>query len=329
MSLSRKNSAGPHGPLLLPSRAEQNARPSAGHFPDHATDRAADRSSERLGRLRASPAILRFGPFEVNCERRELRKHGMKIRLEEKPFDILEALLREPGKLVTRDALRAKLWPDTFVSFEHCLNTAVNKLREAVGDSAHFFRFIETVRGRGYRFIGRLESESPADARPAVLLMLPFRTHDANRAVDSFAAGLTDELSARFGQLDSAQLALVPASVALLYARAESSAKEVTQNAGADLVLEGSIRHAAGRVRVTLQLARAGSSLGQIPDQLCIWSGIYERPISPPFVHQAEIAQLVVSSIASEFGLESSRAFPQPHPPALALQHSRMQKLGS
>lgn len=314
MSISRKNIAGSKGPLLLPSRSERNAQSVA--------DRSTHPYADRLSQLKASPLILRFGPFEVNLERRELRKHGMKIRLEEKPFDILEALLHKPGELVTREVLRAKLWPDTFVSFEHCLNTAINKLREAVGDSAHFFRFIETVRGRGYRFIGHIEPDSPADARPAVLLVLPLRSQGGNRAVDSFAVGLTDELSARLAQLNPQCLALVPASIALQYGRADSSIKYIAHNAGADLLIEGSIRHAAGRVRVTLQLARAA-------DQLCIWSEIYERPMAPPLASQAEIAQLVASSIASEFGLASSRAFPQPNPPALALQHSRMQKLGS
>ena len=97
--------------------------------------------------------IVRFGTFEVNLHSHELRKHGMRIRLEEKPFQILELLLERAGHVVTRRALREKLWPDTVVGYEHGLNTAVNKLRDLLGDSARSPRFVETLPGLGYRFI--------------------------------------------------------------------------------------------------------------------------------------------------------------------------------
>ncbi len=89
--------------------------------------------------------VVRFGTFEVNLHSRELRKHGMRIRLEEKPFQILESLLERAGHVVTRRALRERLWPDTHVGYEHNLNTAVNKLRELLGDSAQSPRFVETL----------------------------------------------------------------------------------------------------------------------------------------------------------------------------------------
>src|SRR5215472_2456437 len=97
-------------------------------------------------------APLSFGAFEVNLQSRELRKHGLRIRLEEKPFLILEMLLENAGQIVNRQALCDRLWPDTHVSFQHSLNTAVNKLRDQLGDSAHAPRFIETVPRLGYRF---------------------------------------------------------------------------------------------------------------------------------------------------------------------------------
>ena len=81
--------------------------------------------------------VARFGSFEVNLQAGELRKKGVKIRLQEKPFQMLSALLEHPGELVTREALRERLWSsDTFVDFDGSLNTAVGKLREALGDSA-------------------------------------------------------------------------------------------------------------------------------------------------------------------------------------------------
>jgi DNA-binding winged helix-turn-helix (wHTH) protein len=95
----------------------------------------------------------RFGAFEVAFVSRELRKHGMRLRMEEKPFQILELLLENPGEVVTRRTLREKLWPDTIVGYEHGLNTAINKLRDLLGDSARSPRYIETLPRLGYRFI--------------------------------------------------------------------------------------------------------------------------------------------------------------------------------
>jgi Tol biopolymer transport system component/DNA-binding winged helix-turn-helix (wHTH) protein len=100
-----------------------------------------------------------FGPFEVDPSREELRKGGLPIRLAGQPFQILVALLARPAELVTRAELREQIWGEgTFVDFEHSLNAAVNKLRRALNDSADNPRYIETVAGRGYRFIGSLES---------------------------------------------------------------------------------------------------------------------------------------------------------------------------
>lgn len=113
-----------------------------------------------------SAARLAFGPFEVNAATGELRKTGIRIRLAGQPFRILLALLAVPGDLVTREQLRDQLWADTtFVDFEQGLNAAVNRLRRSLGDSADKPRYIETIPGRGYRFIGSLIPQ-PAPAPP-------------------------------------------------------------------------------------------------------------------------------------------------------------------
>ncbi len=105
-----------------------------------------------------------FGPFEVDVETGELRKNGCKIRLQEKSFQVLIALLERRGNLVSREQLRQRLWaPDTFVDFENGLNTAVSKLRDALGDPAEVSRYVETLSRRGYRFVAPIE-ESPATA---------------------------------------------------------------------------------------------------------------------------------------------------------------------
>src|SRR5467141_3057785 len=103
--------------------------------------------------VRSRP-ILRFRVFEVDVRARELRKQGVRIKLQEQPFHILTVLLQRPGEVVTREELRSQNWPaDTFVDFDNSLNTAINKLREALGDSADNPRFIETLPRRGYRLI--------------------------------------------------------------------------------------------------------------------------------------------------------------------------------
>lgn len=108
----------------------------------------------------------RFGPFAVETASRELRKQGIALRLAGKPFELLLALLERPGELVSREELRSRLWPDTHVDFDRGLNNAVNRLRAVLSDSAAVPRFIETVPGRGYRWIGPLERIEPEVALP-------------------------------------------------------------------------------------------------------------------------------------------------------------------
>src|SRR5262249_3985970 len=112
--------------------------------------------------------VVQFGVFELNRRAGELRKHGTRIRLQPKSMQILCALLERPGEIVTRDELKARLWPDdTFVDFESGLNTAVNRLRLALGDSASHPPYVETEARAGYRFIGA------APPKPALALSLP------------------------------------------------------------------------------------------------------------------------------------------------------------
>ncbi len=109
---------------------------------------------------------LRFSSFELDLRSRELRKHGLKIKLQDQPLEILALLLEKPGEVVTREELRDRLWPaDTFVDFDHSLNSAVKKLRQALNDDPDVPRFIETLPRRGYRFIAPLRNGAP-DATP-------------------------------------------------------------------------------------------------------------------------------------------------------------------
>jgi DNA-binding winged helix-turn-helix (wHTH) protein/Flp pilus assembly protein TadD len=127
---------------------------------------------------------LRFGPFEVDLENRELRKHGIRVKLQRKPFQILEYLLQRPGQLVMRNDLAQLLWPDMHVSFDHSLNTAVNALRRALGDTSRNARFIETRTGLGYRFMAPVEEVGGAVAHAEAGIQL----------VQSNAAGVGTEV---------------------------------------------------------------------------------------------------------------------------------------
>jgi len=118
--------------------------------------------SPEIGR---KTGIARFGVFEADLDARELRKQGRRLRLQDQPFAVLAILLERSGNVISRDELRQRLWPaDTFVDFDHSLNTAVKKLRQALDDDTKSPRFIETLPKRGYRFIGTLEPQAKLPA---------------------------------------------------------------------------------------------------------------------------------------------------------------------
>ena len=136
-------------------------------------------------------SVVRFAEYEADLRSGELWRQGHRLKLQDKPFQVLAALLQRPGELVTREELRQGLWPaDTFVDFEHGLNTAVNKVREALRDSANNPRFIETLPRRGYRFIG------PINNSEEVRAALPSQVGTQSAAADLSAAETSELPSA-------------------------------------------------------------------------------------------------------------------------------------
>lgn len=127
--------------------------------------------------------VLRFGVFELDLQAGELRKSGVKIKLQEQPFQILSLLLQRPGQVVTREEIRQHLWPaDTFVDFDHSLNSAVKKLRQALGDDSDNARFIETLPRRGYRLIVPVWPDVPAAGAQISQGVAPASTNSSKRA---------------------------------------------------------------------------------------------------------------------------------------------------
>src|SRR5260370_15116735 len=116
-----------------------------------------------------SSRVVRVGLYEVDLDRGELRKNGLKVKLQDRPFEILTILLERPSQVVTRQEFRRRVWPaDTFVDFDHSLNASINKLRQALDEVADNPRFVATVGRRGYRFIAPMNDTN--DAEPIAAL---------------------------------------------------------------------------------------------------------------------------------------------------------------
>jgi len=263
----------------------------------------------------SSGALECFGAFEVDFQSRKLRKHGMRIRFEEQPFQILEMLVNRVGEVVTRKALREKLWPNTIVGYEHSLNTAVNKMREILGDSAQSPRFIETVPRVGYRFIAPVtklqRASSPAEKK--MLMALPFENLSGGREREYFADGLTEEMVSQLAKLDPKRLGVIARTSANQYKVAKKTIGEIAQELNLDYVLEGSVRGNGKRVRITTQLIETRA-------QTHLWSGSYDRDLLDVLNVQSEVARQVGRAVALELLPEdSSKSLPLEASPARAL----------
>jgi TolB-like protein len=239
--------------------------------------------------------LMRFGTFEVNLHSRELRKHGMRIRLEEKPFQILEMLLERAGHVVTRRALREKLWPDTVVGYEHGLNTAVNKLRDLLGDSARSPRFVETLPRLGYRFVApvMIPGKPVATESKRMLLVLPFESLCGDDEQEFFAEGLTEEMISQLGQLNPKRLGVIARTSAIQYKASKKSIGEIAAELRVDCVLEGCVRCNGRRVRITGQLI-------ETRDQTHLWSATYDRDLRDALEVQTDVARQIGKALAPQ-----------------------------
>lgn len=241
------------------------------------------------------PPKVRFGFFEVDFEARELRKQGSRMRLEEKPFQVLELLLQRAGQVVTRRALRERLWPDTHVGFEHSLNTAVNKLREQLGDSAQNPRYVETLPRLGYRFIAELEKPkrhiSPTGKK--MLAVLPLEYLSGSPEEEYFADGLTEEMISQLGQLSPKRLGIISRTSSCQYKGTKKPVGIIAEELGVHFVIEGSVRRDGKRVRITVQLVDA-------QDQTHLWSASYDRDLRDVLSVQADVARQIGQALAVE-----------------------------
>jgi len=279
-----------------------------------------------------------FGTFEVNAKAGELRKQGIRIKLHEKPLQVLLALLEHPGEVVTRKELQERLWPqDTFVEFENGLNNAISRLREVLGDTSGSPRFIETVPRHGYRFLAEVAEAAPSrlaipskwllalgsilvaglavgavyrlahGREPAIhsLAVLPFRNLSAGAPDEFFTDGMTDAVTTELAKLDVSKV-ISETSVAQ-FKDTKKSVPEIARALEVDAVVEGAVLREGNQVRITVQLIRGDTDRH-------VWAESYERQMTDILALQDEVALGVAHAIKLELspGAAGQSSSPKP-----------------
>ena len=229
---------------------------------------------------------VRFGSFEMDEITGELCKDGVKIRLQEQPFQILQILLEHPGEVVTREELRKRVWPsDTFVDFDHGINNAIKRLREALGDTAETPRFIETIPRRGYRFMAALDSK---DQRIPSLVVLPLENLSRDPEQEYFADGLTEALITSLAKISA--LRVVSRTTAMHYKGTRQPLPLIARELGVEIVVEGTVLRSGERVRISVQLIEAQTDTH-------LWAESYERKLQDILTLHSEVAQKVAREV--------------------------------
>jgi DNA-binding winged helix-turn-helix (wHTH) protein/tetratricopeptide (TPR) repeat protein len=245
---------------------------------------------------------FRFRSFELDIAAYELRRNGRSIRLERQPMDVLILLVERRGQLVSRGDIIDRLWGrDVFVDVETGVHTAVRKIRQALRDSRQEPKFVETVSGKGYRFIADVEviaavSGMTADvqlgggaaATRVTLAVLPFENRGSDREREYLAAALTDETSASLAQIDPGRL--IVKGRTLGYKGTTKTAAEIGRELSVEYLVESSICAESDRLRITVKLIR-------VSDQEYVWSESYERRPTSVLGFQQELSRAIAQQI--------------------------------
>ena len=237
---------------------------------------------------------IHFGPFELDVRAGELRKGDARIRLTEQPLQVLLMLLERPGEVVLREEIRARLWPDsTVVEFDHGINSAVRRLRDALRDSADKPRYVETLPRRGYRFIGQVKPAmvSPVAVTPSIAV-LPFANLSGDKENEYFSDGLAEEIINNLARVPG--LKVIARTSAFAFKGKQEDIRRIAAALGVANILEGSVRRAGSRIRVVAQLIAAA-------DGSHLWSERYDREMADIFSIQDEIAQAISSALQVQF----------------------------
>ena len=243
-----------------------------------------------------------FGAFELNTQTGEFRKYGVNVKLGGQPSQLLTLLVERRGELVTRQEIREALWNDgTHTDFDHGVDTVIQRIRGALGDSARAPRFIETLPRRGYRFIAPVqekENHSAPTRKPLELprvAVLPFKPGGGDPEMASFAQGLTEDITAGISQFR--HLVVVSSSAAAHY-QGRTNAREIGEELGARFLIEGRIRKTASTIRVNVQLI--GTATGAH-----LWADTMSHAVDGSDLLQAqdELTDRIVATVADPFGV--------------------------
>jgi TolB-like protein len=247
--------------------------------------------------FRSSRTLVRFGEFELDQNAGELRRDGSKIRLQEQPLQILRILLEQPGRVVPREELQKRIWPsDTFVDFDHGINNAIKRLREALGDTAETPRFIETLPRRGYRFLNAVATPN-AEVSIAVL---PFLSLSADPDNEIFADGICEEIISSLAQIKNLHVTARTSSFA--FKGKHVDLRVIGEQLNVRTVMEGSVRKSENRLRITAQLVNAA-------DGYHLWSETYDREMKDVFAIQEEIAKSIAQRLEVTLDSEQQPLF--------------------
>ena len=250
------------------------------------------------------PQVVHFGVYEADLRAGELLKQGFRIRLREQSFQVLAILLEHHGDVVTREELSKRLWPNgTFVDFEQGLNAAVNRLREALGDSPENPRFIETLARRGYRFIASLAA-SPV-GRIQSLAVLPLENLSRDPEQEYFAEGLTEALITTLAKIGA--LRVVSRTTAMHYKGVHRPLPEIARELNVDAIVEGTVQRSGARVCISAQLVHA------LTDNH-LWAETYDRDLGDVLALQSEVAQAIAREVQVKLTPQEQAHLAQVHP---------------
>ena len=238
-----------------------------------------------------SRETFRFRDFELDVAAYELRRNGRPIRLERQPMDVLIMLIERRGMLVSRNDIVDRLWGrDVFVDVETGVHTAIRKIRQALRDSREKPVFVETISGKGYRFIAAVEAVSAPQATRVTLAVLPFENFSGDADREYLADGLAEETIASIGQVDPEHVSVIGRTSIMVYKRTTKSLAEIGRELGVDYLLESSLQAEKGRLRVTSKLIRAC-------DQVLLWSAVYDRKPDSMLEVQRELSTAIAEQV--------------------------------
>ncbi|HWS68240.1 MAG TPA: winged helix-turn-helix domain-containing protein [Steroidobacteraceae bacterium] len=244
-----------------------------------------------------------FGAYRLDAQGRMLFREGARVALPPKVAELLVALVQAAGTVVTREHLLERLWPDTVVE-EGSLTSHISLLRKTLGRDSNGGEFIETLSKRGYRFVAHVtlaESEAPESVVSRVMLVvLPFENFTTGDKYDYFSDGLTEEMITEIARLSPERLGVIARTSAMQFKSTTKSIGQIGHELGISHVLEGSVRRAGERVRITAQLIR-------VSDESHLWAQSYERALDDVLEVQAEVAQAVAREVQVKLSPRDAR----------------------